>query len=127
MEKFAADPITYILNYINGPAGEKEKNAPDKNLNNPKYYSMFVGMSQRLGYQGKVTQAADYNNGVKVANSTYHKIENYAYNYYVNNSRSSSGTLSSNGCTAWFDPQTLTLYLQDYSGGPITIIPIYSI
>ena len=122
VEKFAQDPITYILDYINGSKDEKGNKITAKNAANPKYYSLLVNYTQRLGYSGKfvISHETDSKGG-KVKDSDYHKLEEPAksFDYYVNGSRSPSGTLGTNKCTAWFDRENLTLYLHNYDGGPI--------
>jgi len=119
VEKFAADPITYILSYGKNET-EKEKSAtPDKNVANSKYYAIYVGKTQRLGYNGRIVQDADYKDGKKVPNSDYYKLEDNHFNYYIKDAKSNAGKPDGKDWTARFDPETCTLYLQGYDGGPI--------
>ena len=121
VEKFASDPITYVYKYIKGEADNSGK-PKSSYASDSAYYSLLVGQSQRLGYNGKMGTTYLTKNGVKQPNSDYYVMnapKDKTFSYYVNGAKSSSGTLGSNNCTAWFDASTRTLYLQNYNGGPI--------
>jgi len=45
--------------------------------------------------------------------------------YLVNGVAQADGTLGQNGCTAYIDTETGTLYLKDYNGGPFAVLDEY--
>ena len=118
--EFSKDPLGYVLSYLNGSSDEAAQDAVAKNSVNPKFYGVYLnGGTVKLGYKATLTTDTVKENGVPKPNSTYHKINEEAYNYYVNGAKSKTGALGSGGCTAWFDPETITLYLQNYNGGSL--------